>query len=111
VKGGKIRKEKHTCVDVGVFLHVGFLVEPFAAVLARIRPGVRVDQQVSRQRRRPLERLAALSAFEHFFRVVQRPNLWRENNKRKKKIRKRPFFFKHFKNLTTDWIIQAKHYH
>jgi len=69
-----------------VFLHVGFLVEPFAAVLARIRPGVRVDQQVSRQRRRPLERLAALPTFEHFFRVVQRPNLWREK-------RKRPFFY------------------
>jgi hypothetical protein len=70
VKGGKIRKEKHTCVDVGVFLHVGFLVEPFAAVLARIRPGVRVDQQVSRQRRRPLERLAALLALDrsHHFR-------------------------------------------
>ncbi len=62
-----------TRVDVGVLLHVGFLVESFTAVLTRIRPRVRVDEQVSRQRRRPLERLAALSAFEDFFRIVQRP--------------------------------------
>ena len=33
-----------TCVDVGVLLHVGLLVEPFAAILARVRPGVRVNQ-------------------------------------------------------------------
>lgn len=59
-------------MDVSVLLHVGFLVESFTAVLARIRSRVRMDEQVSRQRRRPLERLAALPALEYFFRVVQR---------------------------------------
>ena len=29
-----------TCVDEGVLLHVGFLVEPLAAVLAWVGPGV-----------------------------------------------------------------------
>ena len=60
-------------MDVGVLFHVGFLVESFTAILARIRPRVRVNEQVSRQRRRPLERLAALPALENLFRVVQRP--------------------------------------
>lgn len=36
-----------TCVDEGVLLHVGLLVEAFAAVRAGVGPGVRVDQQVS----------------------------------------------------------------
>lgn len=38
-----------TCVDEGVFLHVRLLMEPFAAVLAWVRPRVGVDKQVSRQ--------------------------------------------------------------
>ena len=33
-----------TCVDVGVLLHVGLLVESLAAVLARVGPRVRVDE-------------------------------------------------------------------
>lgn len=37
-----------TGVDVRVLLHVGLLVEAFAAVLAGIRSGVTVDQQMSR---------------------------------------------------------------
>jgi len=33
-------------VNVGVLLHVGFLVEPLAAVMARVGPSIGVDQQV-----------------------------------------------------------------
>lgn len=46
---------KVTRVDEGVFLHVGLLVESLAAVLAGVRPRVRVDQQVCGQSGRPLE--------------------------------------------------------
>lgn len=47
---------------VGMLLHVGLLVEPLAAVLAGVGPRVRVDQEVSGQRARPLEALPALLA-------------------------------------------------
>ena len=60
-------------MDVGVFLHVGLLVETLAAVLARVGPRVRVDQQVRRQRRRAFERFAALSTLEDLLGAVQRP--------------------------------------
>lgn len=53
-----------TCVDVGVFLHVGFLVEPLAAVLAGIRASVRVDQQVCGQGRGAFECLPTHLALE-----------------------------------------------
>lgn len=49
-----------TGVDVGVLLHVGLLMKPLAAVLARVGPRVRVYEQVSAQRARSLERLPAL---------------------------------------------------
>jgi len=49
-------------MDVSVFLHVGFLMEPFPAILTRIGPRVRMNQQVSRERRRPFERLSTLFA-------------------------------------------------
>jgi hypothetical protein len=39
-----------TCMNVSVFLHVRLLVEPLAAVLARVRPRVRVDEEVRGQR-------------------------------------------------------------
>ena len=52
----------HTCVYVGVFLHIRLLVEALAAVWAGIRPGVTVDQKVGGQGRRPLEALATLLA-------------------------------------------------
>lgn len=48
-----------TCVDEGVFLHVGLLVESLATVLTGVGPGVRVNEQVCGQRGRPLEALAA----------------------------------------------------
>lgn len=56
-----------TCMYVGMLLHVGLLVEPLAAVLAGVGPRVRVDQEVSGQRARPLEALPALLALERFF--------------------------------------------
>lgn len=49
---------------IGVFLHVRLLVEPLAAVLAGIRPGIRVDEQVCGKRTRPFKTLAALLALE-----------------------------------------------
>lgn len=45
-------------MNEGVFLHIRFLVEPLPTVLARIRPGVRVDEQVGGQSRRSLKTLA-----------------------------------------------------
>lgn len=62
-----------TCVDVGVLLHVGLLVEPFAAVLTGVWPGVGVDEEVGRQGGAPLERLPALLAAEHPLVVVDGP--------------------------------------
>ena len=59
-------------MNVGVLLHVGLLVEPLAAVLARVRPRVRVDEEVRRQRGAPLEGLAALLARERPLVVVDR---------------------------------------
>lgn len=56
-----------------MLLHVGFLVKSFAAVLARVRSRVRVDQQVSGQRGRALESLAALFALLNK-KVLQRVN-------------------------------------
>ena len=45
-------------------------MEPLAAVLARVRPRVRVNEEVRGQRRAPLEGLAALLAREGPFVVV-----------------------------------------
>ena len=56
-----------------MLLHVGLLVEPLSAVLARVRPRVRVDQEVGGQRGAPLERLAALLARERPLVRVHRP--------------------------------------
>ena len=53
-----------TGMDIGVLLHIRFLVETLPAVLARVRPRVGVDQQVRRQRAAPLESLPALRARE-----------------------------------------------
>ena len=73
-KGWSILNHSHlTCVYVGVFLHVGLLVEPLSAVLARVRPRVRVDEEVRGERGAPLERLAALLARERPLVRVHRP--------------------------------------
>jgi len=50
-----------------VLLHVRLLVEALAAVLARVGPRVRVDEQVRGQRGRALEALAADLAVEASF--------------------------------------------
>ena len=57
-------------MDVGVLLHVGLLVEALAAVGARVRARVGVDEQVRGQRGRPLEALQALRALEALFLAV-----------------------------------------
>jgi len=51
-------------VDVGVLLHVGFLVEALAAERTGERSDVAVDQQVRGQRRRSLELFVADAASE-----------------------------------------------
>lgn len=54
-------------VDERVLLHVGLLVEPLAAELAGVGPGVGVDEQVRGQSGRPLEAFAADLAVEASF--------------------------------------------
>lgn len=49
-----------TCMDVGVFFHIRFLVEPFATILARIWPRIAVDQQMGGQCAGSFECFAAL---------------------------------------------------
>lgn len=61
-----IQNKRLTGMNVGMLLHVTFLVKPLPAEPARIRPGIAVDQQVRRQRARSLERLPALLTFEYF---------------------------------------------
>lgn len=51
-------------MDERVLLHVGLLVEPLAAELAWVGPGVGVDEQVRGQRGRPLEAFATDLAVE-----------------------------------------------
>lgn len=52
---------------VGVFLHVGLLMEPLAAVGAWIGSGVTVDEEVGGQCGGSLEALAALLALKRAF--------------------------------------------
>lgn len=61
-----------TCMNVGMFLHVRFLVKSFTTELTRVWPGVRMYQQMSGQGRRPLERFATLFALENFLYIVHR---------------------------------------
>lgn len=56
-----------TGVNVRVFLHIRLLVEPLAAVLAGVRPRVRVDEQVRGESGGALEGFAAHLALEAFF--------------------------------------------
>lgn len=62
--GKKVESGTLTCMNVGVFFHVRFLVEPFAAILARVRSGVRMDEQMGGQSRGPFKRFAALLTLE-----------------------------------------------
>lgn len=54
----------HTCVDVGVFLHVRLLVEALATVGAGEWTGVGVDEKMGGEGGGALEALAALRAHE-----------------------------------------------
>lgn len=47
-------------MDVGVFFHIGFLMKPFPAVLARVRPCVRMNEQVGGEGGGTFERFTAL---------------------------------------------------
>lgn len=49
---------------IGVLLHVGLLMESLAAILAGIRSGIAVDEQMRGEGRGALERLAALFALQ-----------------------------------------------
>lgn len=60
-------------MNVRVLLHVRFLVEPLPAVLARVGPGVGVDEEVRRQSAGPLKGLPTLLALEHLFDAVHGP--------------------------------------
>ena len=55
-----------------MLLHVGLLVKSLAAILARVRSRIGVDEQMRRQSGRALESFPALTTLEHFLRVVQR---------------------------------------
>ena len=59
------KRVRLTCVDIGMLLHIRFLVEALAAVLTRVRSGVGMDQQVRREGTRPFERFAALLTLEN----------------------------------------------
>ena len=60
-------KRRLTSVNVRMLLHVRLLVEPLAAVLAGVRPGVRVDKKMRGQGGGAFERLATHLALEAFF--------------------------------------------
>lgn len=72
-------------MNIGVFLHIRFLMEPFSAVLAGVRSGIRVDQQMRRQRARPFKGLTTLLTFEHFFDTMDRPEKGNELYSKKKR--------------------------
>lgn len=56
-----------TCVYVGVFLHIRFLMKSLAAVLAGVRPSIRVNQKMGGQRRGAFESLPAHLALKTSF--------------------------------------------
>lgn len=61
-----------TGVNVRVFLHVWLLMEPLAAVLAGVRPRVRVDEQVCGESGGALECFAAHLALKAFFLIKEK---------------------------------------
>lgn len=58
---------------VSMLLHVRLLVEPLPTILARVRPGVRMDQEVSGQCAGSLEGLATLLALKDLLHTVDSP--------------------------------------
>lgn len=53
-----------TCMNIGMFLHVRFLMETFATVIARVWPRITMYQQVGAECWRPFECFTALLTFE-----------------------------------------------
>ncbi len=53
-----------SCVNIGVLLHIRFLVKSLAAILAWKRPRIRVDHHMSRQCGGALEAFPAVRAVE-----------------------------------------------
>ena len=64
---------------VSMLLHIRLLVESFPAVLARIGPGVGMDQKMGGQSAGSLEGLSTLLAFEDFLHTVDSPGGERQN--------------------------------
>lgn len=60
-------------MNISVFFHIRLLVEPLPAVLARVRSGVGVDEQVGGESAGSLEGFSTLLAFEDFFHAVDGP--------------------------------------
>lgn len=60
-------------MNIGVLLHIRFLMEPLPAVLAGVRPSVGVDKQVCGKCAGTFERLPALLALEYFLHAVHGP--------------------------------------
>ena len=66
---------RRTCMNVSVLFHVRFLMEPLATVLARVGPGVGVDQEVCRQGGASLEGFATLFARENPLVAMHSPGI------------------------------------
>ena len=64
------RMVTRTCMNVCVFLHVRLLMEPLAAVLARVWPRVRMDEEVCWQGGASFESFATLFAGKYSFITV-----------------------------------------
>ena len=64
-----------TCVNVCMFLHIGFLMKAFTAMRTSVGTRVRVDEQMRRQSGRTFERFAAQLTLKGFFLAVRRPML------------------------------------
>lgn len=78
-------------MNVRVFLHVRLLVEPLAAVLAGVRPRVRVDEQVRGQSGGALEGFPAHLALKAFFLVKEESKSVTQLSTNKKDVRKDNF--------------------
>lgn len=65
-------------MNVRVFLHIRLLVEPLAAVLAGVRPRVRVDEEVRGQSGGALERFAAHLALKAFFLIKDKHTFFKK---------------------------------
>lgn len=58
---------------VSVLFHIRLLMKPFATVLARVRPGVRMNQEMCGQSTGTFESFATLFAFKDLLHAVNGP--------------------------------------